>query len=53
MPRGKQLNGLVTRQKVLRAAAVLRPDLRALARDIIQNTIQQVEAGLDPLPTDQ
>lgn len=34
-------------------AAVLLLDLRTMARDIIQNTIQQVEAGLDALPTDQ
>ncbi|MGM9573841.1 MAG: TetR/AcrR family transcriptional regulator [Hominicoprocola sp.] len=34
-------------------AAVLRLDLRTMARDIIQNTIQQVEAGLDALPTDK
>lgn len=34
-------------------AAVLRLDLRTMARDIIQNTIQQVETGLDALPTDQ
>lgn len=33
-------------------AAVLRLDLRTMARDLIQKTIQQVEAGLDALPAD-
>ena len=33
-------------------AAVLRLDLRTMARDLIQKTIQQVAAGLDALPAD-
>lgn len=33
--------------------AVLRLDLRPMARDLIQKTIQQVEAGLDALPANQ
>ena len=34
-------------------AAVLRLDMRTMARDIIQKTIQQVEADFDALPTDK